>query len=216
MKYFEESLETAVILKEREIEGQKFYQNKLEIDLFKRYSKWGKWYIQSIRIENLQEKRYLGWTGTAFLNEKYEDEIIKAYKNELFNCMNMIRKMKQYDAHTRVEHYFIRVKDSKDNRELVFDSMIDAPRYWELTEEELETVIDNIKFEVKNGVEHDYEATGYIFKAEKPETIGDLEYRYLINGKLEKTYVDKVQKTVSTVIETEEDIAYNEYLEMWG
>ena len=204
------------ILKEKTVDGRKYYETKMDIDLSSYYKTRGNWHPEYVWVEDAKNKAYeeIGYSN-GYFNEKYEDQLVGIFKKELFGKMNSIREMKEADPRMRVKHFRLRIGDKQGNKQVVFDSKIDVPGYWKLPEQTLKTIVDNINFEVTNKKDKPYESMGYV-SIDDNFTYWGISRGFLIDGKLETTVVDKKKNTITTIIETEEDIAYNEYLEMWG
>ena len=60
-------------------------------------------------------------------------------KNNLLSRMFVERTIKQNNDKARLKHFRV-----IENEQVIFDTMVDTPKYWTMTEQELQAIIENI------------------------------------------------------------------------
>lgn len=60
-------------------------------------------------------------------------------KNNLLSRMFVERTIKQNNDKARLKHFRV-----IENGQVIFDTMVDTPKYWTMTEQELQAIIENI------------------------------------------------------------------------
>lgn len=102
---------------------------------------------RNVNIKNFE------WDVSCFMEEN-RAELEQAVREELFKAMMAFKERKWLAGNKKIVKHF----QIKNCREVIFDTMTDAPNYWRLPETTIRAIVNGIDLHkvMSNGNNHDY------------------------------------------------------------